>query len=177
MAERIVASRRAFEGKLISVRVDDVELSDRRRATREVVEHPGAVAMLAWDGERVALVRQWRLPAGKDLLEVPAGTLEAGEEPLATAVRELAEECGLEAGTWTTGPTFFTAPGFCTELMHLFLATDLTEAPGSGGAEDESIAVEWLTLAEAVRASDDGRIQDAKSMAAIGWLARHLEGT
>lgn len=177
MAERIVASRRAFEGKLISVRVDDVELSDRRRATREVVEHPGAVAMLAWDGERVALVRQWRLPAGKDLLEVPAGTLEAGEEPLATAVRELAEECGLAAGTWTTGPTFFTAPGFCTELMHLFLATDLTEAPGSGGAEDESIAVEWLTLAEAVRASDDGRIQDAKSMAAIGWLARHLEGT
>lgn len=173
MGERVIATRRAFEGELIRVRVDEIELADGRRTSREVVEHPGAVAILAWDGQRLALVRQWRLPAGRELLEVPAGTLDAGEEPMATAVRELAEECGLAAATWTDGPSFYTAPGFCTELMHVFLATGLSDSEGRG-AEDEAISVEWLTLADAVAAIDDGRIEDAKSMAAIGWLARRL---
>lgn len=175
MAERIVTTRRVFDGKLISVHVDEVALPGGRRSAREVVEHPGAVAILAWDGERLPLVRQWRLPAGRELLEVPAGTIDSGEEPHATAVRELAEECGLAAAKWVEGPRFFTAPGFCTELMHLYLATGLTEADTAGSDPDEEIAaVEWLTLRDALEALDDGRIEDAKSMAAIGWLARQL---
>lgn len=173
MEERTVERRVVFDGRLISVRVDDVELADGRRTTREVVEHPGAVVIVAWDGERLATVRQWRHPTGMELLELPAGTLDPGEEPLATATRELAEECGLAAGTWVEGPRFYSAPGFCTELLHAFLATDLVEAP-SIADEDEALEAGWLTLPDALAAIDDGRIMDAKSLAAIGWLARRL---
>jgi ADP-ribose pyrophosphatase len=173
MAERTISSRRAFDGKLIRVRVDEVELESGRRSTREVVEHPGAVAILVWDGERLAMVRQWRQPAGRDLLEVPAGTLDPGEAPHATAVRELAEECGLAAARWDEGPRFYTAPGFCTELMHVWLATELTDAP-SLGDPDEELTLEWVALRDAVRAIDEGAILDAKSIAAILWLAREL---
>jgi ADP-ribose pyrophosphatase len=175
MEERTISSERPYEGRVISLRVDAVELDDGRRTTREVVEHPGAVAILAWDGARLALVRQWRHAAGSELLEIPAGTLdEPGESPEATARRELAEECALEARTWQVGPWFYTAPGFSTELMHTFLATGITPAPDVHAADDEAIETEWLSLADALAACDDGRIRDAKSLAAIGWLARHL---
>ena len=87
MPERTLETRRPFVGHLLRIRVDEVALDDGRRTTREIVEHPGAVAMLAWDGEQLALVRQWRHAAGRALLEVPAGTLEPGEDPAATAVR------------------------------------------------------------------------------------------
>src|SRR6266550_5134274 len=126
MPERTVSSRREFSGRLLSLRVDEVELESGRRTTREVVEHPGAVAILAWDGARLAAVSQWRQAAGAELLEIPAGTLEPGESPLVTARRELAEECGLTAASWEVGPAFYTAPGFSTELLTLFLATTLT---------------------------------------------------
>jgi ADP-ribose pyrophosphatase len=172
--ERTVSSQRPWTGKRIAVRVDEVERADGHRTRREIVEHPGAVAILAWDGERVAVVRQWRHATGRALLEIPAGTLEPDEPPAETARRELAEECGLAAGTWEAGPTFFTAPGFCTEPMHLFLATDLTDAP-SLADPDEQLEPSWLTLPDALAAIDDGRIADAKSMAGISWLARRLE--
>lgn len=173
MEERTVNSRRVFDGRLISVRVDEVELADGRRTRREIVEHPGAVVIAAWDGERLATVRQWRHPAGAELLELPAGTLDPGETPLATAARELAEECGLAAGSWVEGPRFYSAPGFCTELLHSFVATDLVEAPRIADA-DEELETGWLTLPEALAAIDEGRIMDAKSIALIGWLARRL---
>jgi ADP-ribose pyrophosphatase len=173
MEERTTRTQHPWRGRLIGVRVDDVELADGRRSTREIVEHPGAAVIVAWDGERVATVRQWRHPTGGELLELPAGTLDPGEEPLATATRELAEECGLAAGTWIEGPRFYTAPGFCTELIHAFLATDLVEA-ASIGDEDEEIERGWLTLQDALAAIDDGRIMDAKTIAGIGWLARRL---
>jgi ADP-ribose pyrophosphatase len=173
MEERTVNSRRVFDGRLISVRVDEVELADGRRTRREIVEHPGAVVIAAWDGERLATVRQWRHPAGAELLELPAGTLDPGEAPLATAARELAEECGLAAGSWLEGPRFYSAPGFCTELLHSFVATDLVEAPSIADA-DEEFETGWLTLPEALAAIDEGRIMDAKSIALIGWLARRL---
>jgi ADP-ribose pyrophosphatase len=173
MQERTVNSRRVFDGRLIAVRVDEVELADGRRTRREIVEHPGAVVIAAWDGERLATVRQWRHPAGAELLELPAGTLDPGEAPLATAARELAEECGLAAGSWLEGPRFYSAPGFCTELLHSFVATDLVEAPSIADA-DEELETGWLTLPEALAAIDEGRIMDAKSIALIGWLARRL---
>ena len=171
MPERTMSSRRAFSGRLLALRVDEVELQSGRQATREVVEHPGAVAILAWDGDRLAAVRQWRQAAAADLLKIPAGTREPGESPLVTAQRELAEECGLSATRWEEGPAFYTAPGFSTELLTLFLATDL-HAADTPPPEDEALERSWITLADALAAIDDGRIRDAKSMVGILWLAR-----
>lgn len=173
MAERTIVSRRAFSGRLLSLRVDEVELDGGRHATREVVEHPGAVGILAWDGDRLAVVRQWRTAAAGELLEIPAGTLEAGESAPAAAERELAEECGLRADAWEAGPSFFTAPGFCTERLSLFLATGL-HAVEVATPEDEALEASWLTLADALAATDEGRILDAKSLVGIFWLARRL---
>ena len=129
--------------------------------------------MIAWDGDRLAMVSQWRHATGQVLLEIPAGTLEPGEPPAETARRELAEEVGLAADTWVEGPRFYTAPGFCTELMHLYLATGLTETAGEADA-DELLERSWLSLPDAIAAADDGRITDAKSIVGIGWLARRL---
>lgn len=175
MEERTLATTRPWRGRRIAVRVDEVERADGHRTRRELVEHPGAVAVLAWDGERVAMVRQWRHATGQVLLEIPAGTLEPDEPPATTARRELAEEVGIAAATWTEGPRFYTAPGFCTELMHLYLATDLREEAAAGD-EDEQIERSWLTLPQAVEAIEGGRILDAKTMVGIGWLARRLPG-
>lgn len=170
-----MSSERRYEGRTVSLRIDQVTLDSGRRTTREVVEHPGAVAILAWDGQRLAMVRQWRHATGGALLEIPAGTLEPGEEPLPAAKRELAEEVGRAAASWSGGPVFFTAPGFCTELMHTFLATDLTDASATAD-DDEEIEASWLTLDEALAAVDDGRIRDAKTLTGILWLARRLGG-
>ncbi len=175
MDERTLSSTHPWSGGRIRVRVDEVERADGHRTTREVVEHPGAVAILAWDGRRLAMVRQWRHATGRALLEIPAGTLEPDEAPEATARRELAEEVGLAAATWEPGPRFFTAPGFCDELMHVFLATDLRDAEDDAMADaDEQIEPSWLSLDDALAACDDGSIEDGKSIAAIGWLARRL---
>ncbi len=176
MAERTVTSHTEFAGRLLRLRVDTVALDDGRQTTREVVEHPGAVAILAWDGRRVALVRQWRHAAGRALLEVPAGTREPGEEPEVTARRELAEEAALSADTWLRGPAFFTAPGFCTEHLTVFLATGLHEAPDASHDTDEEIEVAWMTLRAALAAIDSGALEDGKSIAALLWLARRVDG-
>ncbi len=174
MPERTISSEHAFRGHLLRLRVDEVELDSGRHATREIVEHPGAVAILAWDGARLAMVSQWRTAAAADLLEIPAGTLDPGEDPGVTARRELAEECGLAANNWEEGLSFYTAPGFSTELLTLFLATELlpTEA---NAPEDEELTRSWLTLDEALAAIDHGRITDAKSLVGILWLARRLD--
>jgi 8-oxo-dGTP pyrophosphatase MutT (NUDIX family) len=171
--ERTVRSTRAFDGSLLGLRVDEVERPGGRTATREIVEHPGAVAVLAWDGERLALVRQWRHAAGASLLEVPAGTIEHGEATLRTAQRELGEEMGLAAGTWVEGPSFYTAPGFCTERLTLFLATDLSQVDVAA-PDDEDLDRSWLPLAAAIAAIDGGEITDAKSIVGVLWLARRL---
>jgi ADP-ribose pyrophosphatase len=174
MPERTISSRRAFTGHLLSLRVDEVELDSGRYAEREVVEHPGAVAILASDGERLALVRQWRQAAGAELLEIPAGTREPGEAPLASARRELAEECGLGAASWVEGPSFYTAPGFSTELLTLFLATELSPID-TKPADDEALERSWMTLPDALAAIEAGEIRDAKSLVGILWLSRRLQ--
>jgi ADP-ribose pyrophosphatase len=173
MEERTRASSHPWTGRRIRIRVDEVERSDGHRTSREIVEHPGAVAIVAWDGERLAMVRQWRHATGEVLLEIPAGTLEPDEPPLETARRELAEEVGLAAAHWEAGPRFFTAPGFCDEVMQVYLATDLTESMADAD-EDEVLEPSWMTLADALAAVDDGTIRDAKSIVGIGWLARRL---
>jgi len=173
MEERTLSSTRPWTGRRVGVRVGVVARADGQRTTREVVEHPGAVAILAWDGARLATVRQWRHATGQALLEIPAGTLEPNEAPHETARRELAEEVGLAAATWVAGPHFYTAPGFCTELMHLYLATELSET-AAGGDEDEQLEPSWMTLPDALAAIDDGRVIDAKTIAGVSWLARRL---
>ncbi len=166
-------SRIAYAGRLLKMRIDDVVMADGRPATREIIEHPGAVGILAWDGERLALVRQWRQAAGRETLEIPAGTRDPGEEPRRTAERELAEECGVSAGTWEPGPGFWTAPGFCTEYLTLWLATDLSPVDASG-PDDEALEREWLPLDEVLAAVAGGEINDAKSLVGIYWLARRM---
>ena len=148
--------------------------------------HPGAVAIVALDDEdRVLLVRQWRSPAGRAMLEIPAGTLDvldrnAGtvEDPELAAPRELEEETGYRAATWRLLGSFWTAPGFATELMHLFLATDLRPADGERRVpdEDERLVLERLPWRDAVAAATDGRIADAKSIVGLLWMARLREG-
>jgi len=162
-----------------------VERPDGRRAVREVAGHPGAVAIVALDpAGRVLLVRQYRHPAGQVLLEIPAGTLDrdpatgAVEDPDAAARRELEEETGHRAERWERLTAFWTAPGFATERMTLYLATGLAPADGErlGPDEDEALELVRLPWREAVAAAERGEIVDAKSLVGLLWLARRLEG-
>lgn len=167
-AERVLGSERVFVGTLIAVRRDRVATPAGRETTREVVEHPGAVAVvpLLPDG-RVVLVRQYRHAVGRALLEIPAGTLDRpGESAEAAAARELAEETGYRAGRLTPLASFYTAPGFCTELLTVFLATDLT--PGEQATmDDEAIAVELVPLDDAPALAARGELADAKTLVGL----------
>ena len=173
-AERTVASRQVYKGRLISLRVDEVELAGGRRSMREIVEHPGAVAILAFtDDHQLVFVRQYRKAAERLTLEIPAGTLGAGEQPYACAVRELKEETGFAAHTFATVCSFYTAVGFCTELLHLFVATGLQ--PGDQDFEDdEDIEVVTMPMAAAMDCVRDGAIVDAKTVAGVFWAELYL---
>lgn len=164
---RVVASRQVYAGRVVNLRLDTLALPDGRHVQREVVDHRGAVAMVVVDAqEQVLLVRQHRPAVGEDLLEIPAGTLEAGEPPDACAQRELAEELGLAASRWTPLAQCYSSPGFCTELIHFYLAEGLTPAQGQPD-EDEAITVERLPLADVPARVADGTIRDAKSIAGL----------
>jgi len=153
--------RRVFEGRVISVVVERWGEHER-----EVVEHPGAVAIVATDREgNLVLVRQTREAVRRELLEIPAGTLGPGEDPLSAAKRELEEETGYVAGQWRSGPRFLTAPGFCQEVMHLFFVEDV-EGGEPANEEDEEIEVVLVPKGDVERLL--GEIEDAKSL--IGLL-------
>jgi len=166
--ETRIDGRRVFEGRMISVEVDRVRFADGAEAVREVVRHPGAVVVvpLLSDG-RVLLERQFRYPAGLELVELPAGKLDPGEDPLECARRELAEETGHGAASWRLLASFYSAPGFCDEVMHCFLAEGL--APGAQGHTDDDERIELLAVpwAEALAMIDSGAIRDAKSIAGV----------
>ena len=154
------SARRAYEGRLLGLTVE--RWGDHER---EVVEHPGAVAVVAVDGEEcVTLVRQLREPARKLLLELPAGTTEPGEEPLVTARRELQEECGLTGGEWRELASFWTTPGFCRERMTLFAAEGVERGEASPADDEELELVRWR-IAEIPERLDE--IEDAKSLAGL----------
>jgi ADP-ribose pyrophosphatase len=184
LAERLVASELLHRGRFLEFRVDTVERADGRRAQRDVAVHPGAVAIVAVDPEGcVLLVRQYRHPAGQALLEIPAGTLDrdpasgATEDPDAAARRELEEETGYRAAGWERLADFWTAPGFATERIFLYLATDLAAAGPDRRApdEDESLELVRLPWREAVAAAERGEIRDAKSLIGISWLERRMK--
>jgi 8-oxo-dGTP pyrophosphatase MutT (NUDIX family) len=165
---RVVSSRTVYEGRMINMRVDDIALSEGRTATREVVAHRGAVVIAAVDGEGcVYLVRQYRHAIGQYLLELPAGCLEADEEPLAAAQRELREEVGLEARLWTPLGDFFSSPGFANERLHAFLARALTPVE-SDPDDDEDICVVRYPLTDLFTYLE--LIEDAKTLATLCLL-------
>jgi ADP-ribose pyrophosphatase len=170
--EQVVESRRIYQGQVVSLRVDRVQLPDGRSVVREVVEHAAVVAIVALDERScVLLVRQYRLPAGKPLLEIPAGGIDPGESGEEAAQRELQEETGYRAGRLERLGGFFASPGYCDEYMHLFLASDLEPSPLRADA-DESIQVVRLPLAEALRLVERGEICDAKSIIGLWAVAR-----
>jgi len=174
--EETLSSRRLYEGAVVRLRVDRVRMPSGREAVREVVEHRGTVTIVAVNGEgQVLLVQQHRYPTGRSLLELPAGTLDRDEAPEACAARELEEETGFRAGRVQRLGGFFLAPGYSTEYIQAYLATDLE--PGSaGGDEDEDIQVLSLPLAEILRMVETGELEDAKSLASL-LLYLRLEGS
>jgi ADP-ribose pyrophosphatase len=154
------ASRTVYDGKLF-----DVTVERWGEHEREIVEHPGAVAIVAVDTEgMIALVRQPREAARKQLLELPAGTLEQGEAPLESARRELEEETGLTGGSWRELAAFYTTPGFCRERMHLFAAEGVQRGEAKPEADEQLELVRWRVDEIAARL---GELEDAKTLAGL----------
>jgi ADP-ribose pyrophosphatase len=158
----------------VDLGIEQVALPNGHDIALEVVRHPGGAAVAAVDGEnRVCVLRQYRHAAGGWIWEVPAGKLDPGEAPFATAERELAEEAGLAARSWSELGRLFTTPGFCDEVIHLYLARDLRSVPARRGAH-ELIEIHWLGFAEALDQAQWGEIQDAKTVAVLFRASRLL---
>jgi ADP-ribose pyrophosphatase len=170
VAPEVITSREVYAGKIIKLRVDEIALSGGRTTTREVVQHAGAVVIIPLDDNgEVVLVRQYRHAIEQYLLELPAGGLEPGEEPLATAQRELREEVGMEAATWTSLGYFFSSPGFASEILHVFLAEGLR--PGYADPdEDEDLVVVRCKATDLFEHPE--QLLDAKSLAALLLLRK-----
>ena len=175
--ERLVDRQVVLKSNYMEIVKDTIETPDGRKHERDVVLHPGAVTVVAIlpDG-RVLLVRQYRHAAGRVLLELPAGTLDrlddgSIEDPAVAAPRELSEETGYRAANWRRLGAFWTAPGFASEHMTLYLATDLTPDPNHTGPDpDERLLVEALTLAELLARVENDEIHDAKTLIGVLWL-------
>jgi len=180
LRERLVSSEVLRRSRILEFRVDTVEAADGHRSTRDIAGHPGGVCMVAIDDQdRLLLVRQWRHAAGRALLEIPAGTLDREpdgsiEDHAGAAARELEEETGSRAGAWRYLGAFWTAPGFTSELMHLYLATNLEPVHEGGLAPDEDERLELLPLPfdEAVAMVERGELPDAKTIVGVLWVAR-----
>ena len=181
LKETTIERRVVHEGRFMNFRVDTVEDAQGKRHTREIVEHPGAVCVIPLHGDDVLMVRQWRTPVERVILELPAGTLDrrpggAVEDPDVAAPRVLAEETGFRADRWRKLGRFWTAPGFTEELMHLYLATDLRPLDDYHGPDaDEYLELVRQPWREAVAAAERGEIEDAKTLVGLLWLGRLAE--
>ena len=174
MEEITLRTTPIYDGRIIKLDLLDVRLPDGKEARREVIRHPGAVAIVVIDADKnVLLVRQYRAAAGKILLEIPAGTLNPGEVPLTCALRELQEETGFRADKLEALGGIYAAPGYTTEFIHLFYATELIESRLALD-EDEFIEVERVPFAEALAMIDRGEIADGKSVSGLLRVARLL---
>ncbi|BCG60035.1 NUDIX hydrolase [Paenibacillus sp. URB8-2] len=174
--ETTVSTQPIFEGRVITLQVDTVTLPDGNTATREVVKHPGAVAVLALNKGKMLVVEQFRQPMGRTEVEIPAGKLDPGEDPLEAAGRELHEETGFHSGDLFLLKSFYTSPGFADEIIHLYV-TENAQSGEMSLDEDEFLVVSELTLEEAYEYIADGRIADAKTiMAVYAWHLHTLTG-
>jgi ADP-ribose pyrophosphatase len=167
-------TERLYEGRVLNLRLDHTRLPDGTTIKREIIEHGGAVAMVPLDDEDyVHLVRQYRPAVDRHLLEIPAGGLEPGEDPVRSAERELQEEIGMFPGKLEPLGAFYPVPGYSSEVIHLFLARDLRPSTLPGD-DDEDIAVERVALDELLAQIDQGAIEDGKTIAGVLRVARHL---
>jgi len=175
--ETTVDSVKVFDGVLLHVRKDTVRLPNGHQSTREWIEHPGAVTVLAFVDERTVLLeRQFRYPLRRHFIELPAGKIDKGEEPLATARRELKEECGYEAADWRHLGTLHPAIGFADEHIELFEARDLTYV-GHQLDADEFLEVMEVDVLEAVDWIRSGRITEPKAIYGLMWAEKLINGT
>ena len=173
--EKTLSETRAYSGKIIKVRVDEVQLQDGRMTVREVCEHPGGVAVLPLtSGGDVVLVKQYRYPYRVELLEVPAGKLEPGEDPLECGVRELKEETGLTAGRIQPLGVMYPSPGYLNEKLYLYLARDLSAGDASPD-EGEYLRVECMPFEELIGLIMDDQIHDGKTVVSALKTAKILE--
>jgi ADP-ribose pyrophosphatase len=173
---KTLSSEEIYHGKTFNVRIDVVR-EDDLTYKREIVTHRGsAVIVPLFDDGTVALVRQWRQPAGKHLLEIPAGSLEIDEDPLTGAIRELEEEIGCTAASIEHLSSFYVSPGFLSEKMHVYLATGLRET-AQNLDEDERIDIIRISLAKAIDLCHNGEIEDAKTIAGLMFTAERISKT
>ena len=172
--EPTVSSEIKFQGRILNLRVDTVRMPNGRLTTREIAEHSESICAVPLDEQgNVLMVNQFRKPAESELLEVVAGGIEAGEDPKEATIRELREEIGYTAGELELLSSFWVAPGWCTEFMYAYLATDLSPAKLSGD-DDEHISVVTVPLDRVPSMIQSGEIQDVKSIAALLLAMRVL---
>jgi nudix-type nucleoside diphosphatase (YffH/AdpP family) len=174
---RVLSSKTVFRGPVFSVVSQQVQEPDGVQVRRDIVQHPGSIVILAVDDSgktpRVLLERQYRHATGDRLWELPAGSIDSGEEHLSAAKRELVEETGYSAAKWQKALYFYVSPGFLTESMHVFLASGLKKGR-SQPEEDERIAVRFFSIKQAVQMVMSGKIMDAKTIAPLLWLEKKL---
>lgn len=168
--EKTIKEEQVFKGKILDLRIQTVELPNGSISTREIVKHPGAVAILAFkDEDTLIMVEQYRKALERELLEIPAGKLEIGENPEECAKRELEEETGYKSKTMEFLGKICTAPGFCDEVIYIFKAKDLYEGK-AGGDDDEFINVKELKIGEIIKKIKSGEIIDSKTISALMYL-------
>ena len=170
--EKTIQSTPIFEGKVISLKVDEVTLPNGGVSKREIINHPGAVAVIAiTEDHKILVVEQYRKALERSIVEIPAGKLEKGEEPIVTARRELEEETGYTTDDLTFVQAFATSPGFADEVIHVYVAKNLQKLDVPVAMdEDEFVELMEVTVEEAEAMMADGRIYDAKTAFAILWM-------
>ncbi len=175
MTEKTLNEKTIYDGKIIRVHVDDIELPDGNKAIREVVEHSGGVSVAALtENDELFFVRQYRYPFSRVLLELPAGKLEKGEDPLQAGIRELEEECGVKADKVISLGTVYPTVAYCSEIIYLYAATGLHHT-SQHLDEDEFLSVEKIPLSKAVEMVMAGEISDAKTVALVLKTAKLKE--
>lgn len=172
LEEKTINTEKIFSGKVISLQVEDVELPNGKMAKREIIKHPGAVAVLALtDDDKIVMVEQYRKALAKTIVEIPAGKLELGEDPATCAKRELEEETGYGCKEMEWLISFYTSPGFADELIHLYLAKGLEKKENAAPLdEDEFVNLLELSLEEAEQYMKEQKIHDAKTAYAVQYL-------